>query len=124
VNVYDCTAWLSRIFVVVFLWSCAHFARVKLNGDSQCLLRFLQVVELRLRNLGQIQEAFDLVRQTGSAQGALLVAEYCQEVRDYRGAVEFLLMANKSDEAFKLAQSQGQVWIGPYLCLKAYFLDA
>ena len=62
-----------------------------------------------MRHLNQIQEAFDLVRQTGSAQGALLVAEYCQEVKDYRGAVEFLLMANKSDDAFKLAQSQGQV---------------
>lgn len=68
-----------------------------------------KVVELRLRNLDQVQQAFDLVRQTTSAQGALLVAEYCQEVRDYRGAIEFLLMANKSEEAFKLAQSQGQV---------------
>jgi WD repeat-containing protein 19 len=68
-----------------------------------------QVVELYLRHLEQVQQAFDLVRETGSAQGAILVAEYCQEVHDYRGAIEFLLMANKSEDAFKLAQSQGQV---------------
>lgn len=68
-----------------------------------------KVVELYLRHLEQVQDAFDLVREMGSAQGALLVAEYCQEVHDYRGAIEFLLMANKSDDAFKLAQSQGQV---------------
>lgn len=68
-----------------------------------------KVVELYLRNLERVQDAFDLVREMGSAQGAILVAEYCQEVLDYRGAIEFLLMANKSDDAFKLAQSQGQV---------------
>lgn len=37
------------------------------------------------------------------------MAEYCQETNDYRGAIEFLLIANKSDEAFKLAQSQSIV---------------
>lgn len=68
-----------------------------------------KVVELRLRHLDQTQEAFDLVRKTSSAQAALLVAEYCKEVCDYRGAIEFLLIANKSDEAFKVAQAQGHV---------------
>ena len=28
---------------------------------------------------------------------------------DYRGAIEFLLIASKSDEAFKVAQAQGHV---------------
>jgi hypothetical protein len=37
------------------------------------------------------------------------VADYCQETNDFRGAIEFLLIANKSDEAFKLAQSQSIV---------------
>lgn len=44
-----------------------------------------------------------------SAEGATLVASYCLEVQNYRGAIEFYLMAKKSDEAFKLAQSHGQV---------------
>lgn len=65
-----------------------------------------KVVELQLRQLDQVQQAFDLVRITSSAQGAQVVAEYCQETNDFRGAIEFLLIANKSDEAFKLAQAQ------------------
>mmetsp|Transcript_23630 Transcript_23630/g.32414 ORF Transcript_23630/g.32414 Transcript_23630/m.32414 type:complete len:1528 (-) Transcript_23630:123-4706(-) len=68
-----------------------------------------KVVELKLRHLDQAQQAFDLVRQSASAQGAQFVADYCQETNDYRGAIEFLLIANKSDEAFKLAQSQSIV---------------
>ena len=63
-----------------------------------------KVIELRLRYLDQTQEAFDLVRSTSSAQAALLVAEYCTEVNDYRGSIEFLLIANKSEEAFKIAE--------------------
>jgi len=68
-----------------------------------------KMVELKLRHLDQVQQAFDLVRDTASAQGAQYVAEYCEETSDYRGAIEFLLIANKSEEAFKLAQSQSIV---------------
>eukprot|EP00981_Chlorochromonas_danica_P005014 scaffold1001_cov188-Ochromonas_danica.AAC.3 len=64
-----------------------------------------KVVEILLRNLDQVQQAFDLVRNGASAQAAQLVAEYCIEQADHRGAIEFLLMANKSDDAFKLAQA-------------------
>ena len=39
----------------------------------------LQVVELKLRHLDEVQQAFDLVRGGGSAQGAQLVADYCIE---------------------------------------------
>ena len=59
--------------------------------------------------MDQVQQAFDLVRESASSQGAQYVADYCQETNDYRGAIEFLLLANKSDEAFKLAQSQSIV---------------
>ena len=59
--------------------------------------------------MDQTQEAFDLVRSTSSAQAALLVADYCTEVNDYRGSIEFLLIANKSEDAFKIAQAQGHV---------------
>ncbi len=58
-----------------------------------------------LRHLDQVQQAFDLVRSGASAQGAQLVADYCTEQSDHRGAIEFLLLANKSEDAFKLAQS-------------------
>ena len=68
-----------------------------------------RVVELNLRHLDDVQGAFDLVRETASAEGAQLVADYCLEHNDFRGAIEFLLIANKSDEAFKVAQANGIV---------------
>lgn len=68
-----------------------------------------KIVEIKLKNLDQVQQAFDLVRATSSAQGALLVAEYCQEASDFRGAIEFLIIANKLEEGFNLAQSQSLV---------------
>jgi WD repeat-containing protein 19 len=67
------------------------------------------VVEIKLKYLDQVQQAFDLVRETSSSEGAILVAEYCIEHHNFRGAIEFLLMAKKSEEAFKLAQSNNQV---------------
>lgn len=63
-----------------------------------------KVVELKLKYLDEIQDAFDLIRISSSAYGALLIAEYCQMNHDYNGAIEFLLIAGKSDDAFKLAQ--------------------
>jgi WD repeat-containing protein 19 len=54
-------------------------------------------------------QAFDLVRTTSSTQGAILVSEYCNENNDYRSAIEFLLIAGKSDDAFKLAQTHSLV---------------
>lgn len=69
------------------------------------------MVELKLRHLDQVQDAYDLVRQTSSAQGAMVIAQYCQEKNDIRSAIEFLLIANKSDEAFVLAQDNGLVQV-------------
>jgi hypothetical protein len=43
------------------------------------------------------------------------VAQYCQEIGDFRGAIEFLLMAQRSDEAFNLAKAQNQVHGQPFL---------
>lgn len=72
-------------------------------------LYVIKVVEIKLKHLDQVQQAFDIVRENTSAQGAQLVAEYCQQNHDYRGAIEFLLLASKSDEAFKLAQTHSIV---------------
>jgi WD repeat-containing protein 19 len=68
-----------------------------------------KVIELKLRHLDQVQGAFDLVRQGSSSEGALIVAEYCQEGQDFRGAIEFLLLAGKSEESFRLAQTHSLV---------------
>jgi len=68
-----------------------------------------KVIELKLRHCDQVQAAFDLVRSGASSVGASLVAEYCQEGQDFRGAIEFLLLAGKSEEAFRLAQAHSLV---------------
>jgi WD repeat-containing protein 19 len=68
------------------------------------------VVRLYLgHQLNQPEKAFEIVRATASSDGAQLVARFCQTHGDIRGAIEFLLMARQSDEAFDLAKAHSQV---------------
>ncbi|KAJ0402088.1 hypothetical protein ATCC90586_000273 [Pythium insidiosum] len=67
------------------------------------------VVRIQLEHLHQPENAFAIVRETKSSEGALVVAKYCTETGNYRCAIEFLLMANKEDEAFQLAMTQNEV---------------
>ncbi|KAJ1448620.1 hypothetical protein M885DRAFT_538620 [Pelagophyceae sp. CCMP2097] len=68
------------------------------------------VVRLYLGNqLNRPEKAFEIVRATASSDGAQLVARFCQQHGDIRGAIEFLLMARQSDEAFDLAKAHSQV---------------
>jgi WD repeat-containing protein 19 len=67
------------------------------------------VVRLQLEHLSCPEKAFAIVRETSSAAGAQLVARYCQTVGDFRGAIEFLLMAKRSSEAFALAQTHNEM---------------
>lgn len=61
------------------------------------------VVRIALENLRQPEKAFSIVRKHQSATGAEMAARYCQSVNDFRGAIEFLLMAKRSTDAFELA---------------------
>jgi WD repeat-containing protein 19 len=74
------------------------------DGDS--------VVRLLLGPLRSSERALELVRASASASGAQLVAAFCQTSGDYRGAIEFLLLAKRSDEAFSLALA--------HRCMDAY----
>lgn len=67
------------------------------------------VVRLQLKHLNNPEKAFALVRETMSAQGAQLVARYCQNHGDFRGAIEFLLMAKRSEDAFELAKTHSEM---------------
>ncbi|KAJ8599437.1 hypothetical protein CTAYLR_008001 [Chrysophaeum taylorii] len=67
------------------------------------------VVRLYLNQLNQPERAFDIVRRTFSSDGAVLVARFCQQHGDFHGAIEFMLMAKRSDEAFGLAKAQGKM---------------
>ena len=49
------------------------------------------------------------MRRTQSSDGARLVAKFCQDHGDFKGAIEFLLMAKGTEEAFELAKLHNQV---------------
>jgi len=67
------------------------------------------MVRICLDNLNQPQKAFQLVRETKLATGAERVAEYCRKNGNISGAVEFLLLAKNTDEAFLLAERQDEM---------------
>jgi len=66
-------------------------------------------VRLQLEHLGNPQKAFALVRMSRSAEGALMVAQFCRRSGDHGGAIEFLLLARRGDEAFALAQENEEM---------------
>ncbi|GBG32352.1 WD repeat-containing protein 19 [Hondaea fermentalgiana] len=61
------------------------------------------VIRLSLEHLRQPEKAFTLVRKHQTPVGAELAARYCQSVNDFQGAIEFLLMAKRAEDAFELA---------------------
>jgi WD repeat-containing protein 19 len=67
------------------------------------------VVRLTLENLNEPHKAFQLVRETRLTSGAERVADYCRKNGNISGAVEFLLLAQKDDEAFMLAERQDEM---------------
>jgi len=67
------------------------------------------VVRLYLHQLEKPEKALEIVRRTHSSGGAQLVARFCQQEGDFRGAIEFLLMAQRSEEAFELSKAHGHM---------------
>eukprot|EP01116_Phalansterium_solitarium_P013666 TRINITY_DN3106_c0_g1_i10.p2 TRINITY_DN3106_c0_g1~~TRINITY_DN3106_c0_g1_i10.p2 ORF type:complete len:1339 (+),score=616.68 TRINITY_DN3106_c0_g1_i10:197-4213(+) len=68
------------------------------------------VIRLNLEFLGNPEKAFNLARETRSPEGARLVAKFCQsKIGDFKTAIEFLLVAKLSDEAFVLAQKHNEM---------------
>jgi WD repeat-containing protein 19 len=63
------------------------------------------VVRLLLGPLQNPQKAFAIVRRTRSAEGAALVASFCAHIGDVPAGIEFLLLAKRNEDAFKLAQA-------------------
>ena len=63
------------------------------------------VVRLLVEHLGDLSSAYDIVRRTKSAEAAALVAKHCKKDGNPETAIEFLLLAKKTAEAFELASS-------------------
>ena len=66
-------------------------------------------VRLCLHQLDAPEKAFAIVRDSRSVDAADVVANYCKASGDMRGAVEFLLIAKKNDEAFEIASAHEEV---------------
>eukprot|EP00750_Incisomonas_marina_P015809 INCI18667.1.p1 GENE.INCI18667.1~~INCI18667.1.p1 ORF type:complete len:1397 (-),score=234.22 INCI18667.1:122-4312(-) len=67
------------------------------------------VVRLNLYHLDREQTAFSIVRENHSAKGAQMIAEYCRSRGKTAGAIEFLLMSKRAEEAFEEASSHDAV---------------
>lgn len=63
------------------------------------------VVEIYLEHIGEPDKAMEIARQTQSARAAQMVAAHCNTTGNYKGAIEFLLMAKRQSEAFQLAKT-------------------
>lgn len=62
------------------------------------------VVRLKVDKLNDLHGAHEIVRKTRSADAAALVAKICQQRNDITTAVEFLVLAQSTLEAYELAK--------------------
>lgn len=61
-------------------------------------------VRLKVQKLNDLAGAFTIVRRTKSADAAALVANMCKKNGEFGAAVEFLVLAGNTSEAFELAE--------------------
>jgi WD repeat-containing protein 19 len=69
------------------------------------------VVRLYIDQLNEPELAFAIVRSTASSNAAQMVARYCTSKANWQGAIEFLLMAQRSEEAFQLAKEHDEMGV-------------
>ncbi|KDO28279.1 hypothetical protein SPRG_06330 [Saprolegnia parasitica CBS 223.65] len=67
------------------------------------------VVRIQLEHLNSPERAFAIVKATKSSEGASVVAKHCIDTGNYAAAIDFLLMANREEEAFQLAQQHNEI---------------
>ena len=67
------------------------------------------VVRIYLDHLDNPELAFAIVRSTASANAAQMVAAYCRVKANWAGAIEFLLMAKRGEEAYELAHKHDEM---------------
>ncbi|CAG0902490.1 unnamed protein product, partial [Darwinula stevensoni] len=67
------------------------------------------VVRIYLDHLNNPDAAVTIVRNTKSVEGAKKVARFFQKLNDYSSAIQFLVMSQCNEEAFRLAQKYGKM---------------
>jgi WD repeat-containing protein 19 len=53
------------------------------------------------------EQAVKIVRETGSVEGAKMVARFFESMNDYNSALQFLVLSRCYTEAFTMAQQKG-----------------
>ncbi|XP_063720528.1 WD repeat-containing protein 19-like isoform X2 [Symsagittifera roscoffensis] len=66
---------------------------------------FDNVIRILVDHLQNPEEAVRIVRETGSIEGAKLVAKFFVRLNDMESAIQFLVMSKCHDEAFQLAST-------------------
>lgn len=67
------------------------------------------VVRLSIERLNQPQKAYAIVRKTKSIEAASMLSRHCLQAKDFKGAVEFLLLAGQMDQAFDIAMGHSEM---------------
>eukprot|EP00043_Microstomoeca_roanoka_P010106 m.96337 g.96337 ORF g.96337 m.96337 type:complete len:1381 (-) comp14788_c0_seq1:232-4374(-) len=70
---------------------------------------YLSVIRLNLEHLRNPDEAVRIVKETGSVEGAKMVADFFRKMGDFESAVQFLVLSQANEEAFKMAQEHNQM---------------
>nr|XP_039264721.1 WD repeat-containing protein 19-like [Styela clava] len=72
---------------------------------------FENEIRVYLDHLQKPDEAVRIVKETGSIEGASMVARFFIRLGDYASAIQFLVLSKCNDEAFQMAQQHGQMEI-------------
>eukprot|EP00051_Salpingoeca_urceolata_P033288 m.20040 g.20040 ORF g.20040 m.20040 type:complete len:1352 (-) comp6065_c0_seq2:172-4227(-) len=70
---------------------------------------YLSVIRVNLEHLRNPDEAVRVVKETGSIEGAKMVARFFQNLGDFESAIQFLVMSQCQDEALTLAKEHGKM---------------
>nr|XP_002124215.1 WD repeat-containing protein 19-like [Ciona intestinalis] len=68
-------------------------------------------VRVYLDHLRDPEKAVKVVKESGSVEGAKMVARFFVKLADYGSAIQFLVLSKCNDEAFQMAQQHGQMEI-------------
>lgn len=67
------------------------------------------VIRINLDHLQNPEEAVRIVNETKSVDGAKMVAKFFQKIGDFASAIQFLVLSQRNNDAFLLAQEHNQM---------------
>eukprot|EP00039_Didymoeca_costata_P030876 m.31858 g.31858 ORF g.31858 m.31858 type:complete len:1357 (-) comp8355_c0_seq1:4546-8616(-) len=70
---------------------------------------FESVIRVNLNNLQNPDEAVRVVKESGSTEGAKMVAQFFTNLNDPGSAIQFLVLSGSNEDAFALAKSHGKM---------------